>query len=669
MSIGVGTPIPAGMVALAGGIPTVLGPDGKPVSSAMYQSLIDPGPGAPLPPRIQIPHYAPREFQFTPNFNMFPSPRTESGRDYSFTQLRMWAKACPELMTAIKYRQNQLRGCKWAIVPREDEKSPQLKADLAGEIKAATEFWERPNRIDKMDFSTWIAQAVHEVFTTDALVFHKQRTNGGTIHSIRQIDGETIKPIIDNWGSIVGYQQILWGYPATGYDSTPTVDSFDADEMTYWVFNPRVDSVYGTAPVEDILPLILTAIKRTQTHMGWYTEGTIPDAFLTAPESWGPEQLAEYQKWWDDELADTRSKRKLRTIPFGTEYTPARPFEFSKDEHEAIVSMIWAYMAVPKHIIVSQVNRATSESQGDEATDTGLVPLLRFLDAKLSEITAEIAGPDVVFRFQTGQTADKLKDAQTSAVYISAGVMDSDEVRTNMGLPPREEEEGEEKQVGIDPALIQRAFLEAGVITRDELRATIGLGPAKEGGDQYITIGAFGATAPDAMEAAAEAPKTPPALAPFAGKNPPPGAPKETEDGKPATGSEPVADGGSGGAGLDAAGDDEDDPEDPPAAKAERAEWRRFALKRFAKSRHADLFECRAIPEPEAGAIRKALGAATSRDDVAQAFEKAKKRTLTTQVKAKAVGQIKTAAKKWFEAEYGAAMKQAREKLAGNVDA
>ena len=164
------------------------------------------------------------------------------------------------------------------------------------------------------------------------------------------------------------------------------------------------------------------------------------------------------------------------------------------------------------------------------------------------------------------------------------------------------------------------------------------------------------------MAAAAEAPKPPPALAPFAGKNPPPAAGEPEEE--PENGKPPVV------AGLvgSAPGEDADEPDEPPAAKAERAEWRRFALKRFAKSRHADLFECRAIPEPEAGAIRKALGAATSRDDVAQAFEKAKKRTLTTQVKAKAVGQIKTAAKKWFEAEYGAAMKTAREKLAGNVD-
>ncbi|MBL0220277.1 MAG: phage portal protein [Myxococcales bacterium] len=665
MSIGVGTPIPAGMVALAGGIPTVLGPDGRPVSSGQYQSLIDPGPGAPLSPRITLPHYAPREYQYTPNWNMFPTPRTEAG-GYSFAQLRAWAKACPELMTAIKYRQNQLRGCRWAIVPAEDEKSPTLKAELADEITAARLFWERPNRVDKMDFSSWIAQAVHEMFTTDALCFHKQRTNGGDLHSVTQIDGATIKPIIDNWGHVVGYQQILWGYPATGYNSTPTVDSFDADEMLYWVYNPRVDNVYGTAPIEDILPLILTAIKRSQTHVAWYTEGTIPDAFLGSPEGWGPDQIAQYQAWWDAELSDTRSKRKLRLIPNGSEYIQARPFDFSKDEHEAIVSMVWAYMAVPKHIIVSQVNRATSESQGEEAADYGFSPLIRFLDTKLSEITAEIASEKVVFRFQPVQSADQLKDAQTRAVYINAGVIDADEARTEMGLPPREDEQGEKKQVGIDPALIQRAFLEAGVITRDELRATIGLGPAKEGGGQYITIGAFGATAPDAMDAAAEAPKTPPALAPFAGKNPPPG--KETEDGEPAQ--KPgaaVAGGGDSAEADDAAGDGAGD--DTEAAKSERAAWRRFALARFAKGRHADAFTASAIGSDDHAAIASALAAARTREEVLASFEKAAKKKLTGALKMKAVGEIKSAARKWFEAEYKVARAKGAEMLAGNVDA
>ncbi len=666
MSIGVGTPIPAGMIALAGGMPTVLGPDGRPVSSGQYQSLIDPGPGAPLSPRITVPHYAPREYQYTPNWNMFPTPRAEAG-GYSFAQLRAWAKACPELMTAIKYRQNQLRGCRWSIVPAEDEKSPTLKAELADEITASRLFWELPNRLDKMDFSSWIAQAVHEMFTTDALFFHRQRTNGGDLHGLTQIDGATVKPIIDNWGHIVGYQQILWGYPATGYNSTPTVDSFDSDEMLYWVYNPRVDNVYGTAPIEDILPLILTAIKRSQTHMEWYTAGTIPDAFLGSPEGWGPDQIAQYQKWWDDELSTTNSRRKLRLIPNGSEYIQARPFEFSKDEHEAIVSMVWAYMAVPKHIIVSQVNRATSESQGEEAADYGFSPLIRFLDTKLSEITAEIASEKVVFRFQPVQSADQLKDAQTRAVYISSGVIDADEARTEMGLPPREDEEGDSKQVGIDPALIQRAFLEAGVITRDELRATIGLPPAKEGGDQYITIGAFGATAPDAMEEAAAAPKTPPALAPFAGKNPPPTEEPE-DDGKPAQ--KPgaaVAGGGGGEEADDAAGDDAGD--DTEAAKSARSAWRRFALKRLDKGRHCDDFRADALGELEGEIIRTALRAARTRDDVVKAFEKKAKRALTTQVKAQAVGQIKSAARKWFEAEYGAAMKVAREKLAGNVDA
>lgn len=668
------TPIGAAMVGLASGhypVPVLYGADGRQLTTNTVNGPLSIGPGMPLPPRIDtVPTYPPREYQYTPQFNLYPAPRQEGGQGYPFAQLRAWAKLCHYFRVATEYREKQLRSRSFKVVPAEDSKNPKAYAKYEAEIKRCSRFITKPNRVDRgLTFSTWIGQAVEECFVTDALVFHKQYHRSGDLSYV-QINGETIKILIDEWGHNVGYQQILWGYPATQYGEG-TGETYEPGEMAYWIYKPRVDSSYGTSPLEEILPIILTAIKRAQAQLDWYTEGTVPDAFMTAPEGWTSEQISKYQLWMDNELNDSRSRRRARMVPHGTVYTATKPFAYTKDEEEAIASIVLAYMGVPKMVLVAQVNRGEADAQQKDSADVGLVPFVTWWEENLTAIIQEDLGaPDLKVICSDGLEGQNEATTKRQVMLIGAGVLTPDEARAEIGKEPlTDESEGSDDRVGIDPSLIQRAFLEAGVITRDELRATIGLPPAKEGGEQYITIGAFGATAPDAMEEAAAAPKVPPALAPFAGKTPPLGG----QDGKPAENTGPAVAGGSGGASADdlagvGAGGDQEADDEPPAAKSERAAWRRFALARFDKGRHTSAFRADALGEPAGTAIRAALRAARTRDDVAQAFEKAKKRTLTTKVKAKAIGEIKSAAKKWFDAEYGAAMKVAREKLAGNVD-
>lgn len=645
------TPVAPGLVAMAGGVPTgptLYGWDGRPLGPSHLVSPIDYGPGVPLPPRIPTPNFAPRESQYPIGFNLIPTPRTESGKQYSFAQLRAWGDACSYFRLAVEYRKMQVRARSWKVVPVEDPKAPAAQRKYQGEIDRVTAFLSQPNRIDGLRLSTWLGQAVEECLVTDALVFHKQMSRDGNLMALVQIDGATIKPLIDQWGHIVGYQQILYGYPSTQYRA-PEVGEYGAGELAYWVYKPRVNSIYGTSPLEEILPTILTAIKRTQTQLAWYTEGTVPDAFLESPETWGPDQIAQYQTWLDNELSDTTSRRKLRVIPGGSTYTQAKPFAFSKEEEEAIAALILAHMGVPKMVLVSQVNRATAEAQQSDSADTGLQPLIKWLEENLTTIVQEDLGAEALCVLcSDGLEGQNEAQAKRQVMLVQSGVLTTDEARAEIGKEPLSEE-GEGESVGIDPSLIQRAFLEAGVITRDELRATIGLPPAKEGGDQYITIGAFGITAPDAVGEAAEAPKP----APFGGQN-----------GKPVADVEAVA-GGSGSeeaddaAGVGDSGSSEAD--EPPAAKSERAAWRRFAVARFGKRRHTAPFEATALAQVDASRIRKALAVAQSQAEVVAAFEKAKR--LTPSLKAKAEAKIKSAARKWFEAEYKRAKAKGAEVL------
>lgn len=650
------TQVTAGEIYAATGsypTPAILDPYGRPMQSSEWRSPIDAGPADPLPPRIPVAGYPPREHQYPLGFNLIPTPRTEGGKAYSFKQLRAWADMCPYFRLAVEYRKKQLRARKFEVVPVEDAKSPAARRKHQAEIDRVKGFLETPNRVDGLGFSSWIGQATEEALTVDALCFFKQWHFDGSLSYV-QIDGETIKPVIDQWGHVVAYQQVIWGMPTTQYQAS-ILGEYDKGDLAYWVFNPRVTGVYGTSAIEEILPVILTAIKRSQTHLAWYTDGNIPDAFLSSPEGWTAEQIIKYQKFLDEELTDIKQRRKARLLPFGSTYTQAKPFAFSKDEEDAIAAIVLAYLGVPKMVLVSQVNRATAEAQQEDAGDVGLAPLIRWLEENLTRVIQDDLGaPELKVLCTDGLAGQDAADTDNDVKLVNARVMTPDEVRAKRGMEPLAEEKDSTAR-RIDPQYLQRAIFEAGVIKRNELRATLGLPPDPVNGELYVTIGAFGATPSEELGAASAG--AAPAPSPF-GAPAAPGGPNADRDAVVAHAVGLLADDGAVAA-------------EPPAEaiKSELAAWKRYALNRLAKGRHADAFECKHVPAPDAGAIRKALAAARTRDEVVAAFAKAAAPKLTEAKKEKAVGAIKAAAMRLFEKQYGEVMARAKEVLVGGANA
>ncbi len=416
----------AQIVAATGAVPqpVLYGWDGKLLRPDDFRSPDGFGPNAPLRPAITTPDYAPSEYQITPGFNLVPTPLMEPGTTSKLHPAvkRAYADTCPYYRIAVGYRKNQVRSRKWAVVPRENPRSVKARAAYAEDIKAATRFLDLPNRVDRLDITTWLEQALEETLVLDATVFHKQWHWDGQLSYV-QVDGITIKKIIDEWGHDVGYQQVLWGRPRTQY-AAPVCEDFSVGEMAYWIYHPRVSGTYGTSAIEEMVPIIETAIKRAQTHRAWYTDGTVPDAFLEAPAGVNsPKQLEEYQIYLDNMLKSTNERRKLRVIAPGTKYQATRPFEWTKDEEDAIASILLAHMGVPKMILVSQVNRATAETQSEDAADVGLEPMINWLEAQLSTIVQEDLGfVDLKVICADGLAAQDEADVDNDVKLINAKV-------------------------------------------------------------------------------------------------------------------------------------------------------------------------------------------------------------------------------------------------------
>jgi hypothetical protein len=653
------SPISIAQIVAATGVvpqPVLYGWDGAILRPDDFRSPDGFGPNAPLAPAIRESGYPPAEYQITPGFNLIPTPMMEPGTTAKLHPAvkRAYADMCPYYRIAVGYRKNQVRSRKWAVVPREKSRSVKERKAHEKDIGTAMRFLDKPNRVDRLDITTWLEQALEETLVLDATVFHKQLHWDGSLSYV-QTDGVTIKTIIDEWGHTVGFQQVLWGRPRTQYNA-PVYEDFSVGEMAYWIYHPRVTGSYGTSAIEEIIPIMETAIERAKTHRGWYTEGTVPDAFLQAPAGLSTsKQIAEYQEYLDNMLRGT-NRRKLRVVANGSVYQPVKPFDFKREEEDAIASILLAHMGVPKMILVNQVNRATAEAQAEDAGDVGLAPMIAWLEAMLSEIVQEDLGfPALKVICADGLAAQDEADTDNDVKLINAKVLRPEEVREKRGLAPAEEEGGAAAQKGISAEYLTRAIFEAGVITRDELRATLQLPPDPINGGLYVTIGAFGATPPEDLAAASAGV---PAPAPAFGPQPPaqPGAVAPLPipgGGKDAERDHVVSDALATLTGKPV--------EEPAAAKAERGTWRRFATNRFEKGAHRTRFSTSALSEADVHAIRIHVHGARTKSALLSAFEK--KAALTEAVKDKAAGVVARAARRMFEQEKKKLLADAKAKL------
>ena len=92
-------------------------------------------------------------------------------------------------------------------------------------------------------------------------------------------------------------------------------------DMVYEPFRPIPRSIYGRAPLESIILNANTDIRFQLYFLQRFTEGNIPEAFASAPESWSPDQIEQFQDYWDGFMyGDQSRKHQVRWMPGGTKF-------------------------------------------------------------------------------------------------------------------------------------------------------------------------------------------------------------------------------------------------------------------------------------------------------------------------------------------------------------
>lgn len=235
--------------------------------------------------------------------------------------LRNFARTYDVLRSCINHLKREVRAVPFEIVSRDpDKKIPEER------IKKAKEFFGRNGGLGGLHTRTrHFENAIFEdVMVIGAYAVFLWKKRNGTIHEAVALDASTIRPKVDVYGwqdPNEAFEQQILGVPYR---------TFGKDELLYDGLDPVTYSPYFVSPVEYLLGVIMSALSADNWNRSWLTDGNTPDALISVPETWTPEQVIAYQEYFDAILSGNASeRRKTRIVPSGTKSV------VSQTRHEA----------------------------------------------------------------------------------------------------------------------------------------------------------------------------------------------------------------------------------------------------------------------------------------------------------------------------------------------
>lgn len=390
-----------------------------------------------------------RAFDFPYGVNMSSGPRAEAGQNnISFQALRRLADPAQGgldlLRLAIETRKNQMAAQPWRIVGRakNDDGGPRARAlELA---------LRKPDGVST--FRAWTRKLLEDHYVIDAPTVYYGASKPDR-PMLEVVDGATIKRLVDDGGRtplppLPAYQQQLHGMPAVDYR---------IDELGYYPYNERSYKFYGMSHVEQVLGIVTIALNRQLSVLSYYTDGTVPDAFMSVPETWSPEVIAQYQLYLDSVLSGQQGeRRKLRLVPGGSVITFAKEELLKNEFDEWLARIVCFCFSLPPSALVKQVNRATASTAKDAAQEEGLEPEKIWLKDLMDDALERQGAADLEWQWQDEEIVDPIAKAGVIAVYVgNKPIMTIQQARDMAGLPPATPEELDElKAAGAPPPMV-----------------------------------------------------------------------------------------------------------------------------------------------------------------------------------------------------------------------
>ena len=450
------------------------------------------GPLSPLTPMpIDEPQESgrpyPRRWQYPVGWNLpVGQPGADGMKMVSFATMRQYADIYSVVRAMLNIRINEMAGMNWDIGP-----TPDAQSNTKGDKGASKDQHDRAAMIvewfkridpDYYGFQSWFTALLEDMFVIDAVSLHLHPTRvdgaglfGSSVAALTAINGETIRPLVDIYGSTPrppapAYQQYLWGVPRAdlstiirdadmdemqqrlkdaGYpkDAHPEQE-YSADQLMYLPRWRRTWTPYGFSSIEQaVLPMSI-GLKRQEFLLDYFTEGTIPGVYVIAGEQMvTPAQQRQLQDSLNALAGDVAWKHRVIVLPPGSKTDSQKDLAWQAQVDQTIVEQV----AMILHIQMQEISmlpggkssglggKGMAEAQQDSVAETRTQPDRKWYKETLFDwVIQQLLGQkDLEWKwvdFQEEEEEDK--KAAAEAAMIQAGKISIDEARIEDGLDP-----------------------------------------------------------------------------------------------------------------------------------------------------------------------------------------------------------------------------------------
>lgn len=359
--------------------------------------------------------------------------RKKPGSNISFETLRRFSISHEVTRACINLRKRQITGLQYDIVST-DLDAKDINKSQANEVK---DFFKNIGGRGN-GYRKFMDKFIEDLMVLDAVALEKQQNRGGGLYSLIPIDAATIRLKVDESGATPEPPDIAYVQSIRGAITA----EMTADEMIYAFMNPRNDSPYGLAPLESLMIIITSSLKAGMYNLAYLTDGNIPEGFYSMPETWQPQQIKDFQEYFDALMAgDETMTRRLKFMPQG-QYSPtSKPSDMAFQEfNDWLMKITCALFEVtPMEIGFSPKTglggKGFSEEQANTAEKKGVAPLANFIEDIFTDIIQKDLGFETLrFQFTGLIEHDEKSVAETNEILIRSGQRTVNELRTDDGL-------------------------------------------------------------------------------------------------------------------------------------------------------------------------------------------------------------------------------------------
>ena len=376
-------------------------------------------PGTPIGPYDGFDRHT-RQFNFVTGYNISTRPRLHEA--VSFSTLTGLVESYDVAQIVIWHRIDSIRSLDWKLVAAD-----HYFGDVTEAIPLGLAALRKPDR--KNYLKTWLAKYLYDILSWDAGTLFRLRNRGGRCIGLQPVDGRTIAPLLDYWGNspdppAESHVQYVNGLPWNW---------LTRDDLIYEPFRPVTGSPYGRPPIESVILNANTDLRFQVYFLQRFTSGNLPAAFAASPDSWSPEQIEQWQQYWDAMMYGNQSeKHQIKWMPPGTKFEWSNEKDFSDQFSMYLLRKTCAaFHVVPSDLgFTEDVNRSSGESQADVQHRVGDLPLMEHVEGILSAFLLDDLGLPLKFEFDRGEEqVDQLAQAQADQAYMDRGVIGASEIR------------------------------------------------------------------------------------------------------------------------------------------------------------------------------------------------------------------------------------------------